>query len=102
MTREEIEKLGLTIYKRLGKKANALWREAERDLILANTLRNHITRVVKYEPTKITPDYKIEMNVYYKYISQKIDDEGRIFITEWLKENIDKDILREWLDDETK
>lgn len=102
MTREEIEKLGITISKRLGKKANALWWKAQRDLVFADIVRNHITRVVKYEAKKITPDYKIEADVYYSYISRQLDEEAMIFITEWLKNNINKDILREWLNDETK
>lgn len=103
MTREEIEMLGLTIHKRLGKKANALWREAERDLMFIEIIKNHISRELKFDipkEIKVSPDYSSSwVSYWYEYVSKKVDEEGIIFITEWLKENIDKESLRKWLDE---
>ena len=101
MIYEEIEKLDKTISKRLGKKANALWWEAKKDLFAINIIKNNIIKVVKYEKKPIKEYYTYEM--YVDYVAKKLKQEDIEFLTKWLKENIDKENLKKWLDeDETK
>ena len=106
MTREEIEKLGLTIRKRLGKKANILWRDAERDLFAANIIKSHITKVSKidepeYDITNIDKNnYKLNIQMYVSYVGKRTNEEDKAFIMKWLKESIDKESLKRWLEEE--
>ena len=42
----DVEKLGETIRKRLGKKANAIWKSLANDLYAIDILKNHIQSIL--------------------------------------------------------
>lgn len=98
MNKEKIYKLDSTIHKRLGVKAKALWDEAKRDLFIADLIRNHITRHQTFETTK-NDDGNYMFTFYYDYVSKPVDDEAKEYLTNWIKENVDKERLKEWLED---
>lgn len=98
MIYEEIEKLDKIISKRLGKKANILWQKAKNDLFAINVIRKHIIKVTKVE-TEPKGNYN-NYTMYVDYIAKKINEEDIAFLTNWLKENVDKESLRKWLDDD--
>ena len=102
MTTEEIEKLGLIISKRLGKKANALWRDAKVDLIIINIIKDHITKICLYSEPQccITDKDNFNVKTYIDYVLKKTDEEEKTVITNWLKDNIDKESLKRWLEEE--
>ena len=96
---KEIYDLDTTIKKRLGIKANRLWDKTKQDLILVDLIRNHITKNVRHEIN--TQDLcAIKLDVYYDYISSQLNDFDREFLLNWLKANIDKEKLKEWLEND--
>ena len=99
MNYEEIEKLDKIISKRLGKKANTLWRKAIKDLFFANIIKDSITKIYKIADIKIKEDYEIVTEAYVAYTAKQIYEKDKEFITNWLKENVDKEILRKWLEE---
>lgn len=99
-TQEKIDKLDTTIQKRLGIRANALWREFKRDLILADVVKNHIS-IIKTPPTiEKGENGNFYMSINYDYYRKKMDEETIRQIELWLLENIDKDKLKRWLENE--
>ena len=101
MDYEEIEKLDKIISKRLGKKANALWQEAKNDLFAANIIRNNITKIEKFEDVVLKEDYTFDAKMYVSYMANQLNKKDREFITNWLKENVDKESLKKWLEEDT-
>lgn len=102
MNKEQIYKLDSTIRKRLGIKANRIWYGAKKELEVLEIIKSHLNRDVKYEWH--TPDphntYKGTLTTYYNYYRRKADEETMEQIILWLKENIDKERLKELIKDE--
>ena len=97
MNKENLYKLDSTIHKRLGVKAIALWDEAKRDLFMVDLIRNHITRYSTFE-TKKNDDGNYIFTCYYDYVSKQLNDEAIEYLTNWVKANVDKERLKEWLE----
>lgn len=99
--KEKAAKLDITIQKRLGVKAKALWNDLKSDLSFADLIRNHINLV---SMPKVEKDEQgnFTMNVYYDFYCKQLNKEmDEIIIRQvemWLLQNIDKDRLKEWLE----
>lgn len=99
--KEKMIKLDTTIQKRLGIRANKLWLDLKSDLLFADLIRKHInlTTMPKVERDE---QGNLTMNVYYDFYCKTLNKEmDEVIIRQvemWLLQNIDKDRLREWLD----
>lgn len=99
--KEQIYQLETIIRKRLGKKANQIWTNLRNDLFIADLIRNHINRTSTL--TYGEPIQKENYTIYptdfiYQYTCKELDEEGKEIILNWLKANIDKERLKEWLE----
>ena len=97
--KEKMIKLDNTIKKRLGIRANKLWFDLKQDLLFVDLIRNHISLT---SIPKVERDEKgnFTMNVYYDFYCKKMDEVATRQIEMWLLKNIDKDRLREWLNND--
>lgn len=101
--KEKMIKLDTTIQKRLGIKAKALWNDLKLDLVFADLIRKHINLV---SIPKIEHDEKgnLKISLYYdfycKTLNKEMDEAILRQIEIWLLQNIDKDRLREWLNND--
>lgn len=102
-SKEQIYQLETIIRKRLGKKANQIWTNLRNDLFIADLIRNHIniTSTSKYKEPIQKENYTITpVEFIYQYTCKQLDEEGKEAILNWLKENIDKDRLKEFLEND--
>lgn len=101
--KEKMIKLDTTIQKRLGIRAKALWNDLKLDLIFADLIRKHInlTTMPKVERDE---QGNFKMSLYYDFYCKALNkemDEAIIRQVEmWLLQNIDKDRLRKWINNE--
>lgn len=102
MSKEQIYQLDTIIRKRLGKKANQIWNNLRNDLFVADLIRSHINRtweIVNKEPVYTDNFTSYAVELAYQYTCRELDEEGKEVILNWLKANIDKERLKEWLND---
>lgn len=98
--KEKIDKLDTTIKKRLGIRANKIWFELKRDLFFADAIRNHIS-IIKTSPTiEKGENGNLYMSINYDYYRKKMDEETIRQVEMWLLENIDKERVKRWLEND--